>query len=78
MFAQFRPALVLMILMTVLTGIVYPLLVTAVSQVGMPERANGSLIVRDGKAGSIVLYACQGAGKPEEVGRLDLPAGKSN
>ncbi|HEY6239726.1 MAG TPA: potassium-transporting ATPase subunit KdpC [Burkholderiales bacterium] len=50
MFAQFRPALVLMIVMTVLTGIVYPLLVTAVSQVGMPERANGSLIVRDGKA----------------------------
>jgi potassium-transporting ATPase KdpC subunit len=49
MFAQFRPALVLMIVMTVLTGIVYPLLVTAVSQVGMPERANGSLIVREGK-----------------------------
>jgi len=49
MFAQFRPALVLIILMTVLTGIVYPLLVTAVSQVGMPERANGSLIVREGK-----------------------------
>jgi K+-transporting ATPase ATPase C chain len=50
MFAQIRPALVLMILLTVLTGIVYPLLVTGVSQVGMPERANGSLIVRDGKA----------------------------
>jgi len=50
MFAQFRPALVMMILMTVLAGIVYPLLVTAVSQVGMSERANGSLIVRDGKA----------------------------
>jgi len=50
MFAQFRPAFVLMILMTVLTGIVYPLLVTAVSQVGMRERANGSLIVREGKA----------------------------
>jgi len=50
MFAQFRPALVLMMVMTVLTGIVYPLLVTTVSQVGMPERANGSLIVRDGKA----------------------------
>jgi K+-transporting ATPase ATPase C chain len=39
----------LIILMTVLTGILYPLLVTAISQVGMPERANGSLIVRDGK-----------------------------
>jgi K+-transporting ATPase ATPase C chain len=49
MFASFRPALVLIILMTVLTGILYPLLVTAISQVGMPERANGSLIVRDGK-----------------------------
>jgi K+-transporting ATPase ATPase C chain len=39
----------LILLMTVLTGIVYPLLVTAISQVGMPERANGSLIARDGK-----------------------------
>jgi K+-transporting ATPase ATPase C chain len=56
MFAQFRPALVLIILMTVLTGIVYPLLVTAISQVGMPERANGSLIVREGKpAGSTLI-----------------------
>ncbi|HEY6722209.1 MAG TPA: potassium-transporting ATPase subunit KdpC [Burkholderiales bacterium] len=50
MFAQFRPALVLMILMTVLTGVIYPMLITAVSHVGMSERANGSLIVRDGKA----------------------------
>jgi potassium-transporting ATPase KdpC subunit len=50
MLAQFRPALILMVVMTVLTGVVYPLLITAVSQVGMPERANGSLIVRDGKA----------------------------
>jgi K+-transporting ATPase ATPase C chain len=49
MFAQIRPALVLIILMTVLTGIVYPLLVTGLSQVGMPERANGSLIAREGK-----------------------------
>jgi K+-transporting ATPase ATPase C chain len=39
-----------MILMTVLTGVIYPMLITAVSQVGMSERANGSLIVRDGKA----------------------------
>jgi potassium-transporting ATPase KdpC subunit len=49
MFSQFRPALVLIVLMTVLTGIAYPLLVTAISQVGMPGRANGSLIVREGK-----------------------------
>jgi K+-transporting ATPase ATPase C chain len=45
-----------MLLMTVLTGIVYPLLVTAVSQIGMPERANGSLIVREGKpVGSVLI-----------------------
>jgi K+-transporting ATPase ATPase C chain len=50
MFLQFRPALVLIVVMTVLTGIIYPLLITVVSQVGMPERANGSFIVRDGKA----------------------------
>jgi len=49
MFAQLRPALVLIILMTVLTGVAYPLLVTGISQVGMPERANGSLIMRDAK-----------------------------
>lgn len=56
MFSQIRPALVLLILMTVLTGIAYPLLVTAISQVGMPERANGSLIVREGKpVGSVLI-----------------------
>ena len=41
MFAQFKPALVMMILMTVLTGIVYPLLVTAVSQVGQVGQGPG-------------------------------------
>jgi K+-transporting ATPase ATPase C chain len=35
--------------LTVLTGIVYPLLVTAVSQLAFSGRANGSLIERDGK-----------------------------
>jgi len=39
-----------MVVMTVLTGVIYPLLITAVSQIGMPDRANGSVIVRDGKA----------------------------
>jgi K+-transporting ATPase ATPase C chain len=64
MFAQFRPALVLMIVMTVLTGIVYPLLVTAISQVGMPERANGSLIAREGKPlGSVLMGQPFGAPK---------------
>jgi len=44
-----RPALALFALLTVLTGGVYPLLVTAVAQAAFPRQANGSLIERDGK-----------------------------
>jgi len=43
-----RPALTLLALFTVLTGVLYPLLVTAVAQAAFPERANGSLI-REGE-----------------------------
>jgi K+-transporting ATPase ATPase C chain len=45
---QLRPALVMMALMTVLTGVVYPVVVTGVAQLLFPARANGSLITRDG------------------------------
>ena len=47
---QLRPALTAFVLMTVLTGVVYPLLVTAVAQVFFAAQANGSLLVQDGKA----------------------------
>ncbi|HUY58667.1 MAG TPA: potassium-transporting ATPase subunit KdpC [Solirubrobacteraceae bacterium] len=50
MFSEFRPALVLLVVLTVLTGAIYPLLVTGVAQVTMSAQANGSLIERDGKA----------------------------
>jgi len=46
---QLRPALLVFTLMTVLTGVLYPLVVTVVSQVVFPAQANGSLIVKDGK-----------------------------
>jgi K+-transporting ATPase ATPase C chain len=49
MLAQLRPALVLLGLLTLLTGVAYPLLVTGVAQAAFPHQANGSLIVRDGK-----------------------------
>jgi potassium-transporting ATPase KdpC subunit len=45
-----RPALVLFALLTLLTGVAYPLLVTGVAQALFPAQAAGSLIVRDGKA----------------------------
>jgi K+-transporting ATPase ATPase C chain len=47
--AQLRPAVVLLVLLSVLTGLVYPAIVTAIAQVVFPHQANGSLIVTDGK-----------------------------
>lgn len=49
MLKEIRPAVVSFLLLTLLTGIAYPLLVTGISQVTMPNQANGSLIVKDGK-----------------------------
>jgi K+-transporting ATPase ATPase C chain len=49
MLKELRPALVMLIVLTVITGLAYPLLVTGVSQAVMPAKANGSLIVQDGK-----------------------------
>jgi len=45
-----RPALSLFVLLTVITGIAYPLVVTGIAKVAFPEAADGSLIVKDGKA----------------------------
>ena len=44
-----RPAVILLILMTVITGIAYPLVVTGVAGILFPGQAAGSLIVKDGK-----------------------------
>lgn len=45
-----RPAIALLIILTLLTGIAYPLLVTGVAHVIFPAKADGSLIVEGGKA----------------------------
>ncbi len=45
-----RPALVLFIALSALTGLVYPLAVTGVAQAVFPQQAAGSLVLQDGKA----------------------------
>lgn len=49
MLKEIRPALVLLVVMTVVTGIAYPLAVTGLSQALFPWQAQGSLIEKDGR-----------------------------
>jgi K+-transporting ATPase ATPase C chain len=50
MFSQIvRPALIFMVVMTVLTGVIYPLVITGISQVVFPHQANGSLLYHGDK-----------------------------
>jgi K+-transporting ATPase ATPase C chain len=50
MLMHVRAAIVSLAVFTVVTGVLYPVLVTAIAQLAFPHRANGSLIVRNGKA----------------------------
>jgi K+-transporting ATPase ATPase C chain len=53
---QIKPALLLFVLLTLLTGLLYPLAVTGLAQILFPIQANGSLIVANGKtAGSRLI-----------------------
>ncbi|MFZ3183947.1 MAG: potassium-transporting ATPase subunit KdpC [Pseudomonas sp.] len=85
MLKQLRPAVSLLALLTLVTGVVYPLTVTGIAQLAFPAQANGSL-VKDGKGevrGSALLaQSFSGAewfqSRPSAVAFATVASGASN
>jgi K+-transporting ATPase ATPase C chain len=50
MLRTFKDAFLMLVVLTILTGVIYPLIVTGIAQGVFPAQANGSLVERDGKA----------------------------
>jgi K+-transporting ATPase ATPase C chain len=77
-------SILLTIVFTVITGILYPLAITGISQVAFHDKANGSLLVRDGKVVGSELLAQQFTGdkyfwpRPSAGSYATVPSGASN
>jgi potassium-transporting ATPase KdpC subunit len=77
-------ALKMLLIMTILTGIAYPLIITGIGQVIFPYKTNGSLIRLDGKVtgSELIGQAFDSSGyfwsRPSACGYNPLPSGASN
>ncbi len=70
MMNQLRPALVILVALTIITGVLYPLAITAVAQLAFLRQANGSLIMQDGKPVGSALIGQQFSDPKYFWGRL--------
>jgi K+-transporting ATPase ATPase C chain len=85
MFKQLRPAVTVLAFMTLITGVLYPLAVTAVAQLALPAQANGSLLHNaQGEVLGSALLAQPVAGaewfqaRPSAADYASVPSGASN
>src|SRR5512145_2294847 len=72
MLRTFKQALLMLVTLTLLTGVIYPLIVTGIAQAAFPSQANGSLIERDGKAVGSALIGQPFSDRPDAVQRRGL------
>ncbi|NWF89358.1 MAG: potassium-transporting ATPase subunit KdpC [Ignavibacteriaceae bacterium] len=77
-------SLKMLLLMTILTGIIYPLFITAIGQIFFSDKANGSLYIKDGKVrGSFLLGqnftdSTYFHSRPSAINYNPIPSGASN